>query len=402
MTDQVRKADKKANNNSDKKTDKKTEARAEKYSRAQEIKNTRKMREILDELPRFCRQYFRGIEESTGARTRLAYAYDLRIFFEFIESENSAMKGPAIRDYPVSILEKIGKEDIEEFLEYLTYYEKDGQVFTNDARGKARKLSAVRSMFKYFYTSQILSRDVSALVPLPKLHEKPIIRLDADEVNDMLNKADTGSQLTKNQQRFHDKTRLRDIALLTLLLGTGIRVSECVGLDLEDIDFKEKGIRVHRKGGYESIVYFGDEVESALKDYLEQRKQILPKDGHEKALFLSLQNRRITVRAVENLVKKYAGLATSLKKITPHKLRSTYGTSLYRATGDIYLVADVLGHKDVNTTRKHYAAIEEDRRKSARNIVRLRESHDPDAAESSGPDSELPGSDSESPGSDSE
>ncbi len=192
----------------------------------------------------------------------------------------------------------------------------------------------------------------------------------------MLNKADTGAQLTKNQQRFHDKTRLRDIALLTLLLGTGIRVSECVGLDLEDIDFKEKGIRVHRKGGYESIVYFGDEVEGALKDYLEQRKQIIPKDGHEKALFLSLQNRRITVRAVENLVKKYAGLATSLKKITPHKLRSTYGTSLYRATGDIYLVADVLGHKDVNTTRKHYAAIEEDRRKSARNIVRLRDPND--------------------------
>lgn len=363
-------------------SDKKTEARTEKYSREQDIRNTKKMREILDELPRFCRQYFRGIEESTSARTRLAYAYDLRVFFEFIENENTAMKGTAIKDYPISILEQIGKEDIEEFLEYLTYYEKGDQIFTNDARGKARKLSAVRSMFKYFYSSEILARDVTALVPLPKLHEKPIVRLDAEEVNDMLDKADTGAQLTKNQLRFHDKTRLRDIALLTLLLGTGIRVSECVGLDLEDIDFKEKGIRVHRKGGYESIVYFGDEVENALKDYLEQRVQILPKEGHEKALFLSLQNRRITVRAVENLVKKYAGLATSLKKITPHKLRSTYGTSLYRATGDIYLVADVLGHKDVNTTRKHYAAIEEDRRKSARNIVRLRDSANNDSSDS--------------------
>jgi site-specific recombinase XerD len=363
-------------------SDKKTEARTEKYSREQDIRNTKKMREILDELPRFCRQYFRGIEESTSARTRLAYAYDLRVFFEFIENENTAMKGTAIKDYPISILEQIGKEDIEEFLEYLTYYEKGDQIFTNDARGKARKLSAVRSMFKYFYTSEILARDVTALVPLPKLHEKPIVRLDAEEVNDMLDKADTGAQLTKNQLRFHDKTRLRDIALLTLLLGTGIRVSECVGLDLEDIDFKEKGIRVHRKGGYESIVYFGDEVENALKDYLEQRMQIIPKEGHEKALFLSLQNRRITVRAVENLVKKYAGLATSLKKITPHKLRSTYGTSLYRATGDIYLVADVLGHKDVNTTRKHYAAIEEDRRKSARNIVRLRDSANNDSSDS--------------------
>lgn len=365
---------------------KKAEIRTEKYSREQEIKNTKKMREILEDLPGFCRQYFRGIEESTGARTRLAYAYDLRVFFEFIQRENPSLKDTSIRDFPISILERIGREDIEEYLDYLTYYEKDGQVFTNDARGKARKLSAVRSLFKYFYTSEILTKDVTALVPLPKLHEKPIIRLDSDEVAKMLMKADSGAELTRSQQRFHDKTRLRDMAILTLLLGTGIRVSECVGLDLDDLDFREKGMLVHRKGGSESIVYFGDEVETALKDYLEQRKQILTKEGHEKALFLSLQNRRITVRAVENLVKKYAGLATSLKKITPHKLRSTYGTSLYRETGDIYLVADVLGHKDVNTTRKHYAAIDEDRRKSARNIVRLRNNrpdsaHEPDLSE---------------------
>jgi site-specific recombinase XerD len=168
------------------------------------------------------------------------------------------------------------------------------------------------------------------------------------------------------------------------------------------VDFKNAGIHIHRKGGKEVIVYFSDEVAEALQAYYEERQKLIPVTGHEDALFLSLQKKRMNVRSVENLVKKYAGLATSLKKITPHKLRSTYGTSLYRATGDIYLVADVLGHKDVNTTRKHYAAIEEDRRKSARNIVRLRESHDPDAAELSEPDSEFPGSDSESPDSDSE
>ena len=86
-----------------------------------------------------------------------------------------------------------------------------------------------------------------------------------------------------------------------------------------------------------------------------------------------MQNRRITVRAVENLVKKYASNVTSLKKITPHKLRSTYGTALYQETGDIYLVADVLGHKDVNTTRKHYAAIEDSNRRKAAKAVQLRE-----------------------------
>ncbi len=157
------------------------------------------------------------------------------------------------------------------------------------------------------------------------------------------------------------------------MLGTGIRVSECVGLDLTDIDFKNNGIKVHRKGGYESIVYFGEEVEQALCEYLKERKEIIPMEGSANALFLSMQKKRMSVRSVENLVKKYAKLVTSLKNITPHKLRSTYGTTLYQESGDIYLVADVLGHKDVNTTRKHYAAQADERRRQAARIVRLRE-----------------------------
>ena len=120
-------------------------------------------------------------------------------------------------------------------------------------------------------------------------------------------------------------------------------------------------------------IYFGTEVELALLDYLEERTQMDAEQGSEHALFLSLQRKRIGVKSVENLVKKYAKIVTPLKKITPHKLRSTYGTSLYRETGDIYLVADVLGHSDINTTKKHYAALEDERRRSARNAVRLRE-----------------------------
>ena len=143
--------------------------------------------------------------------------------------------------------------------------------------------------------------------------------------------------------------------------------------DIDDIDFNTNGIRIHRKGGNESIVYFGEEVQEALKAYLSQRNLIVANTGHEEALFLSLQNRRITVRAVENLVKKYASNVTTLKKITPHKLRSTFGTNLYNETGDIYLVADVLGHKDVNTTRKHYAAQSDANRRHAAKMVHLRD-----------------------------
>ena len=197
--------------------------------------------------------------------------------------------------------------------------------------------------------------------------------MDIDEVASLLDNVENGEGLTERQKAFHEKTKIRDVAILTLLLGTGIRVSECVGLDLNDVDFKNDGIRIHRKGGKEVVVYFGEEVRDALLDYLEERKRIIPVSGHEQAFFLSLQSRRISVKSVENLVKKYAKLVTPLKKITPHKLRSTYGTNLYRETGDIYLVADVLGHSDVNTTRKHYAALEDERRRSARNAVRRRE-----------------------------
>jgi site-specific recombinase XerD len=163
------------------------------------------------------------------------------------------------------------------------------------------------------------------------------------------------------------------MAILTLLLGTGIRVSECVGLDLNDIDPKNNGIKVHRKGGSEVMVYFGDEVAEALDAYLDERLEMEPQEGSTEAVFLSMQNRRINVRSVENLVKKYSRLVTTVKNITPHKLRSTYGTTLYQETGDIYLVADVLGHKDVNTTKKHYAAQADSRRRMAARAVQLRE-----------------------------
>ena len=120
------------------------------------------------------------------------------------------------------------------------------------------------------------------------------------------------------------------------------------------------------------IVYFGEEVEAALRDYLAVREGITPITGHENALFLSTQRKRIGIKAVENLVKKYASQITGTKKITPHKLRSTYGTALYQETGDIYLVADVLGHKDVNTTKKHYAAMDDQRRRKAASAVHLK------------------------------
>ncbi len=344
------------------------------YHKQQDIENIKKLRTMLKELPSLCSEFFRGIEPRTSSRTRIAYAYDLQIFFQFLKEENPVFAKMERNQILLSHLEEIHVTDIEEYMEYLKYrFNQDNKEVMNEERGIMRKVATLKSFYNYFFQKEQISKNPAALVRLPKLREKEIVRLGEDEVALLLDAVEDGDSLTDKQKAYHSKTKIRDLAILTLLLGTGIRVSECVGLDIKDIDFKNCGIHIHRKGGKEVIVYFGIEVEESLLDYHQERIKIIPQDGNEDAFFLSMQKKRIGVRAVEKLVKKYSMLVAPTKKITPHKLRSTYGTNLYKETGDIYLVADVLGHSDVNTTKKHYAAIEDERRRSARNAVRLRE-----------------------------
>lgn len=361
---------------------------------------TLKTREMLKELPPFVFDFFRDIEHTTSANTRLAYAYDIRLFFRYIYKELPYFSNRNnMASLTLDDLSHIKARDIECYLEYLSYYEAEDKKrkaadnislsssrnqerktilvdqptsHQNGQNGKARKLAAIKTMYHYFYKQQILNTNPAAIVDMPKIYEKPIIRLEIDEVAKLLDIVESGEHLTDKQKVYHEFTKKRDLALIALLLGTGIRVSECVGVNIEDIDFNYNGVRITRKGGNETIIYFGKEVETILKDYLKER-QHTPCKEVDSPLFLSMQHKRISVRSVQLLVKKYSAKVTNLKKITPHKLRSTYGTQLYQETGDIYLVADVLGHKDVNTTKKHYAQMDEARKKYAASIIKLRE-----------------------------
>ena len=351
---------------------------ANQYREETDAKRILQIRAITRELPQACSDFIRSIAVTTSTLTRLAYAIDLRTFFHFLQAERVAFSDKKLTLMTDEDLEKLTRNDLTAYTEYLTYYfkEEDNSVpnkaYVNHELSIKRKLCSIRSFYDYLFKNQRISSNVTELVPLPKIHEKPIIRLSRDEMTRILSLAQSGDQMSRTQQRYQKITAKRDYALLSLFLGTGIRVSECVGMNLNDVDLENNAFVVTRKGGNQVVLYFPPEVAEALAEYMDERQQTEALPGHEEALFLSLQKKRITQRAVQNLVKKYAAVAAPLKtKISPHKLRSTYATNLYNETGDIYLVADVLGHSSVDTTRKHYADMTDARRRMAAEHVHL-------------------------------
>ncbi len=337
--------------------------------------------DILDTLPDFAREFNVGISMRTMPLTRLGYLRDIRVFCDYLTRKK--FKTKTVTELALDDIAQVTPTDVEAFIDYLSSYTFGGKKHSCKEHAKERKVSSLRTMFKYFYKKEKLASDVMTKVDSPKIHLKPIVRLDVNEVADILDEAETGENLKGRQKSFHPATAVRDEAMLSLFLGTGIRISECVGLDRNDINFSDNSFVVTRKGGNTSVLYFSEEVADALRKYIDWLDdQILENTPFGKrvtdrdALFISNKGGRITPRAVEMMVKKYAKVTTPFKKITPHKLRSTYGTNLYRETHDIFVVADVLGHKDVNTTRKHYAAMSDEIRRDVVNKVKLRDRDD--------------------------
>ena len=341
------------------------------FYQKRDLQNRLKMAKYTERLPDYCLDFFIGIENNTSSLTRYNYAMDLYVFFNYMANYKFHKKETEIE---LSDLNSLQARNIEQYLSYISFYELDGKSYKNDEKGKARKLASLRSFFKYLFNHDLISSNVVSKIETPKLHNKEIIRLEKNEVARLMNAVENPTEFSQRQFNYNKNTFERDNAIITLFLGTGIRISELVGLNVENFDFSQNAFLVTRKGGNQTTLYFSNEVAMALKTWLEKRATLsLSQDEH--AMFISLQNKRISIRAVENLVKKFAAIASPLKKISPHKLRSTFGTNLYRETKDIYIVADILGHKDVNTTKRHYAAISEDMRKSVANKVVINENN---------------------------
>lgn len=338
-----------------------------------------KLQKIMKNLPSACKDYIRSISTTTSELTRIAYAMDYEIFFDFACKEIPRFSQKKIFEFSDDDIASFTAKEFDIYIDYLKLYYKDDDIskdiskkYKNKESGIMRKLSSLRSLFGYLFRMGRIPGNTAELVPLPKLPSKPILYMEDSEVETMMDIILNGTGLSDKQKDFNKINSIRDYAIVMLFLGTGMRISELIGINLDDLDLNINAVLITRKGGNSEILYFPDQVAKALSDYIELRSNLDIQDGHENALFLSLQRKRISARAVQNLVKKYATLAAPLKKrLSPHKLRSTYATNLYQNTGDIYLVADALGHSDVNTTRKHYAAMSDEHRRQAAEFINL-------------------------------
>lgn len=331
-----------------------------------ELVFTDKCNELLGTMPDFVKSYIRAIHNRTAPRTRYEYLKDIQNFLNYVQERFE------LTSVKIENLQTLTKINFEEYFEYLEHYEKDGKELTNSRESIKRKMSSLRKFFDYLFKSEFITSDEIRKVELPKLHKKEIIFLEQNETIDFLDAVEKGEKLSKKEMDYHKKQSTRDLAICYLLLSTGIRVSECAELDIDDIDMTNSCIRIVRKGGDEATVYFSDEAAGYIQSYLEERNHIKGVPDTEKALFISSQKKRMSIRSIEMLIKKYAQRSVPMKHITPHKLRSTYATTLYEQTGDIYLVAETLGHKDVSTTKEHYANLSNKRKEESRNKVQFK------------------------------
>lgn len=290
--------------------------------------------EINEKIQSYLEDFLAHLAQEKGAspHTIRNYRMDIEGFLEYMAS----IKG---KDFSLQSMDSLS---IRSYLSGL--YEK------NAKNSISRRLSAIRSFFRYLYKKGHLEKDESALIPLPKTEKKLPAYLTQQEVELLL----TAPDRTK-------KEGLRDAAILELLYSTGLRVSELVGLDMRSLERNPSTgggmIRVVGKGQKERLVVYGRAAGTAIEEYLSVRGAFFPAGEldatEESALFLNTRGGRLTARSVERIVHAHCLTAGLSSEVTPHTLRHSFASHLLANGADLRLIQELLGHSSLSTTQKY-------------------------------------------------
>lgn len=321
---------------------------------ADKVKQSEKLIEYVNSLPDFCEPFLLETGTSMAISTRLAYANELDYFFDWLILNTPEFCEITKKDFSIEQLTEITSQHISK---YISNYHDLGHA----ERTVARKRAALSSFFSYMVKNKQIKFNPVLAAEKVKIHQSDeVIHLDIDEQVQFLDAIESGNGLDDRKLTYHERYKLRDVALITLLLDTGIRVSELHGIDVEDIDFDKTSVIVTRKGGNLQTIYFSDETSGCLLEYLEERMQQENAKKITGPLFVTKQGARLSVRAIQVLVKKYssASLPGKGSLMTPHKMRSSFAMEFYDSTKDILALQRKLGHKNLQTTNIYAKATE--------------------------------------------
>lgn len=325
-------------------------------------------RELEKELPYFMRGFFSYLKTGVLPNTRMAYLFDIRFFCEYLVHETDLTNANTPKEIKEEEFAQIKASDINIYLSdfcrrYRVEKEDAVYIYENGNRSLSRKKSSLSVLFKYLYREGTLPVNITDgfdPIRLPKAGEREIKRLDIDEVKVMIDAALEGTGLTDKEKSYWMKTKRRDTAILMLFITYGLRLYELQQLNISSFNFQRGEFKIYRKRGKESVMPLNQSVEKVIRDYidLERPGNDQLAEEHKDALFLSLQKRRITERAIRDLVKKYTSIAMATGRdfgYSPHKLRATAATALIEEGNSIFDVQALLDHDNITTTQLYAA-----------------------------------------------
>ncbi|SES69933.1 Site-specific recombinase XerD [Natronincola peptidivorans] len=342
--------------------------------------------EIEGQLPSFMRDFFLYLKSGVALSTRLAYLEDIFFFCRYLIHSSSLSQASSTTEISIEEFSHIAAKDINRFLgDYCSRYTMENEEYTkiveNHNRSLARKKSSLSVLFKFLYRDEIISKNITDgfnPIRLPKPQPDAIKKLEIDEVAKMLDIIETGSVFTEKEKIYWQKTKLRDKAIIVLFITYGLRVSELQQLNVSSFNFNRGDFRIYRKRGKEVLMPLNKTCERVIKEYIKDERPLdsILEDYDKDALFLSIQNKRMTIRAIRNLVKKYTSLALGTSRdsgYSPHKLRATAATSLIQQGFSIYDVQNLLDHDNVTTTQLYAAHKKDVKREIVKNFEWLDE-----------------------------